>query len=79
MDVDYKFLYVDTGAPGSPSDARIFSATALRNALEDNLAGLPQPEPLPNDNTPIPYILVGDDAFPLRPLLRCSRARQNLF
>ena len=78
VDADYKFLYVDVGTPGASSDAGIFSATALRSALEDNLVGLPQPEPLPNDNTPIPYFLVGDDAFPLRPWLMKPYPQRNL-
>ena len=78
MDADYKFLYVNIGAPGASSDAGIFSATALRTALEDNLVGLPQPEPLPNDNTPIPYFLVGDDAFTLRPWLMKPYLQRNL-
>jgi len=38
----------------------------LHDAIEENRAGLPEPAPLPNDDKPVPYHLVGDDAFGLR-------------
>lgn len=60
---DLKFLYVDVETPGVSSDAGILSSTALWSALEANHVGLSQAEPLPKDNTPIPYFLVGGDAF----------------
>ena len=66
VDADYKFMYVDVGTNGSSSDAGIFQTTDLRRALEDEAAGLPQPEPLPGGTTPIPYFIVGDETFPMR-------------
>ena len=49
VDADYKFMYVDVVANGSSSDAGIFQTTDLRQALEDDAAGLPPPEPLPGE------------------------------
>ena len=66
VDADYKFIYVDVGRNGSCSDAEIFLHSNLRDALEEDFAGLPKADPLPRDDTPVPYALVGDDAFPLR-------------
>lgn len=66
VDADYKFLYVDVGAYGHSSDGGVFSDTQLYKALEANTVGLPDPEPLPNDNKPVPYHMVADDAFALR-------------
>ena len=68
---DYRFLWVDVNGNGSMSDATIFNASELKEALEaDDIAGWPRPEPLPNDNTEdaqrIPFFIVGDDAFSLR-------------
>lgn len=49
------------------SDAGVFSSTPLRPALEEKMVGLPEPETLPRDDRPMPYFLIGDDVFPLRP------------
>ena len=66
VDADYKFIWVNVGANGSTSDCAVFNQSDLKTALEDNTLGLPPPRPLLGDDTPIPYFLVGDDAFPLR-------------
>ncbi|KAJ8019743.1 Protein ALP1-like [Holothuria leucospilota] len=65
-DATYKFLYVDFGAEGGASDGGTWSNCSLHDAVEENRAGVPQPEPLPNDDQPVPYHFVGDDAFALR-------------
>ncbi|XP_071509325.1 uncharacterized protein [Diadema antillarum] len=62
----YRFRYIDVGANGSCSDAGLFMETSLRRALDQGKAGIPEPEPLPKDDTPLPYTFVGDDAFPLK-------------
>ena len=66
VDADYKFLWVNVGASGSNSDCGIFNRSSLEPALREDTLGLPRPSPLPNDDRPIPYFMVGDDAFPLR-------------
>lgn len=70
VDSNYKFIYVDVGANGATSDAGIFMNTPLRAALEDNRVGLPPREPLPGGDRPIPYFIVGDDAFALKEYLQ---------
>ena len=64
VDADYKFLYVDIGARAS--DGGVFGETDLKEAFEDGSIGMPEPDPLPNDDKPMPYFIVGDDAFPLK-------------
>ena len=66
VDANYKFMYVDVGAYGADSDARIFRECALYHALEQDKAGLPPDGPLPGGDTDVPYFLVGDDSFALR-------------
>ncbi|XP_041464135.1 putative nuclease HARBI1 [Lytechinus variegatus] len=66
---DYKFIWADVGSPGSYSDAGIFNRSRLEPGLREGTIGLPQPDPLPNDDQDTPYYMVGDDAFPLRPYM----------
>lgn len=35
----------------------------LPDDVEEYRAGVPQPEPLPNDDHPMPYHFVGDEVF----------------
>ena len=66
VDADYKFMWADVGGQGSSSDCQIFNHSPLRRGLENGTLGMPEPDPLPNDDRPTPYFIVGDDAFPLR-------------
>ena len=78
VDADYKFIYVNCGANGSGSDGGVFNATALREALEDGTIGLPPPEPIAGGDRPVPYFIVGDDAFPLRTWLMKPLPLRNM-
>ena len=69
VDADYKFLWADVSAAGSASDAQIFNSCELKECLEYDSLGLPEPKPLPNDNKNVPYFFIGDDAFGLRPTI----------
>ena len=66
VDADHKFQYADVGSNGSSSNGGIFKDTALYEAFDKNLAGVPKPESLPNDNLPVLYSIIADDAFALR-------------
>lgn len=64
---DYKFIWIDVSGKGSTSDAHLYNASALKEGLQNNdFVGFPKPAPIPGDSQPIPYFLVGDDAFALR-------------
>ncbi|XP_060065165.1 putative nuclease HARBI1 [Ylistrum balloti] len=78
VDAHYKFLYVDIGASGAGSDARVFSETVLKDALENGTIGLPEPEPLPNDDRLMPYFVVGDDAFALKTWMMKPMPHRNM-
>ena len=66
VDSGYKFLYVDIGAEGSASDGGTWNHCSLHEAVEMEIAGVPEPATMPNDDHPVPYHFVADDAFALR-------------
>lgn len=66
VDSNYKFRYVSVGANGASSDSQVFTYSNLHSAIVNNELGLPQRECLHNDDRPLPYFLVGDDAFALK-------------
>jgi len=78
VDADYKFIWVEAGAHGSSSDAQLFQASELREAIESGDIGFPAPDPLPHDDRDMPYFIIGDDAFPLRTWMMKPFSRRNM-
>ena len=78
VDAEYKFLYVDISPSESGSDAGVFSQTELKEALESWNIGLPEPDNLPNDDQPVPYFIVGDDAFGLQTWMMKPLPHRNM-
>ena len=66
VDANYRFLWVDIGSNGRCADGGVFAETELRQAIEEGQLGIPPDEPLPNDDIPLPYAIIADDAFPLK-------------
>jgi DDE superfamily endonuclease len=77
-DADYKFLYVDVGRNGRFSDGGIFNRSTFCEALQTNQLCLPPPKPLQGREIPVPYVLVADDAFAMRPNLMKPHAQRGL-
>lgn len=75
---NYEFIWCNVGSPGKSSDAGIFNRSSLRPSLENNTLGLPPPEPLPLDNKPVGYFIVGDEAFPLQPWMMKKYPNRNV-
>ena len=62
-----RFTLVDLGEVGRRSDGGVFSNSSFGEALEDGSMALPEPAPLPESTAPdLPFVLVGDKAFPLK-------------
>ena len=76
-DANYKFLYIDIGAEGGAGDGGTWFKCTLNEAIEQDRVGFPLDSPLPNDDTPIPFHLVGDDAFALKPWLMKPFSHQS--
>lgn len=68
-DAKYKFLYVDVGAEGGAGDGGTWIKCNLHHAIEQNRVGFPEDSTLPNDDTPIPFHIIADDAFALKTTL----------
>ena len=64
---DYECLYVDVGTNGHNPDGYAWSRWSVIMALEnpDNPLNIPADEPLPGSSKPVPFVLSGDEAFPL--------------
>ncbi|KAJ8942352.1 hypothetical protein NQ314_007010 [Rhamnusium bicolor] len=66
-DASYCFTIVDIGAKGRQSDGGVFRHSQIGQKLENGTLNIPPPSKISNDDNgePIPYYLVGDEAFPL--------------
>lgn len=69
VDANCNFLVVDVGAYGKSSDGGIFANSNLGQKLEKGAMNLPKDAPLPNSNITAPFVIVGDEAFPLKAYL----------
>ncbi|XP_034039667.1 putative nuclease HARBI1 [Thalassophryne amazonica] len=78
VDAHYKFMYVDIGKTGSGSDADVFNKSPIKAAIEAGKLNLPEADPLPHDDQPLEYFLVGDDAFALRTWLMKPLPLRNM-
>lgn len=64
-DADYKFICIDVGAYGKCSDSSIFKNSTLYNKLVNNNLRIPEKKTISNNGIPMPYVIVGDEAFGL--------------
>ncbi|XP_064108049.1 putative nuclease HARBI1 [Macrobrachium nipponense] len=76
-DAKYKFLLVDVGAGGGAGDGRTWQKCNLARVIPNNRAGLSQDRNLPNDNEPIPFHIVTDEAFALNTWLMKPYSHQS--
>lgn len=70
-DAHYNFTLVDIGDYGSNNDSGVLSHSWMGKAIEDGSINFPKPEHLEGCDLPLlPYFLVGDEAFGLKPWLQ---------
>lgn len=65
VNAEYNFIYADVGCQGRISDGGVFNNTHFKQQLESNGLQLPQSCPLPGRTIPVPYCIIGDEAFQL--------------
>ncbi|CAI6376538.1 unnamed protein product [Macrosiphum euphorbiae] len=66
VDADYKFIAMDVGSYGRNSDGGIFSQSVIGQKLNNKTLNVPEPAPLTENGDPQPYVIVGDEAFPIK-------------
>jgi len=64
-DANYIFTFVDIGAYGRRSDGGIFRSSLIGQKFHNKEMNVPQPQPILADGVLLPYVIVGDEAFPL--------------
>lgn len=77
-DAKNRFTIVDIGSEGRQSDGGVFENSGLPHLFETNALHIPLPTRLNNMDLDFPYVLLGDEAFPLstymmRPYPRSGR------
>lgn len=66
VDANCKFTIIDVGGYGKSSDGGLFTRSILGKSLEANTLNIPNSKPPPNSEEPLPFVIVGDEAFPLK-------------
>jgi hypothetical protein len=68
-DHDCKFTCIVVGGYGKNSDGGIFDASSMGKRIDRGVLNVPGSRLLHGQNEPTPCVLIGDEAFPLRPYL----------
>ena len=66
VNANYEFLYVDIGTNGRVSDGGVWANTTLCSQLERGIIRLPQDMQVTGSHRTLPFVFIGDDAFPLK-------------
>ena len=78
VDANYNFIMIDVGSSGRSSDGGIFSHSAPRKHMENGSLNILPDSCLPGTNIEAPFVIVGDEAFPLKTyLMRPYPGRQS--
>jgi len=77
VDASYKFLSVDVGAYGRQSDSGVFSQSNLYQRLESGSFRFTHLKQIPWTTTKLPYVILGDQGYPLKDYLMCPYSTDN--
>ncbi|XP_037781859.1 protein ALP1-like [Penaeus monodon] len=78
VDANYQFMYVDVGEKGHSSESGVWDRCTLREDIENQSIQIPPASTLPYTNTKAPYVVVGDDVFPLKTYLMKPYSGRNI-
>lgn len=84
VDAHLRFIYIDIGTNGRISDSGVWNKCSLKARLDSGQLRLPAASPLPGTTQTFPYVLVGDEGFPLTtsllipyPGLQCTGRKER--
>lgn len=69
VDAKYRFSCIDVGGYGHQNDAGTFRQSKFYEIVMKNQERIPNPRPLPRGNIDVPFVFLGDEAYPLLPNL----------
>lgn len=75
---NYEFIYIDVGCYGKSSDSTIFTNSDLKKNMDEKVLNIPPPTPATENGEPLPFVLVGDEAFPLSAYMQRPYAGKHL-
>lgn len=75
---NYKFITIEVGAYGKQCDGGTFSDSSVYQRLEANTFNIPENDTIPSTDIAAPFVLLGDDAYPLKRYLLKPYSRQRL-
>nr|XP_022900758.1 protein ALP1-like [Onthophagus taurus]XP_022900759.1 protein ALP1-like [Onthophagus taurus] len=78
VNANYEFIYVHTGTNGRVSDGGIWSQTSIYKNLLAKKLNIPNPTKLPGMEEKVPYVFIGDEAFPLMENLMKPYSQRNI-
>lgn len=77
-DAKYKFICIDVGAYGKCSDSSVFKNSHFYEKLTNNDLDMPSKRPITETGVPLPFVIVGDEAFSLSENIMRPYAGRNL-
>lgn len=77
-DPNYRFTTIDVGGYGKQSDGGTFHVSSLYNLLQAEALNIPSNDVLPSTTISMPYVFVGDEAYPLLTYLLKPYSRRTL-
>lgn len=68
VDANYQFIYINVGINGRVSDGGVFRESDIAPCLTNprNPLNIPPDKALPGMDEVVPYVILGDNAFPLQ-------------
>ena len=78
---NYEVVWCNVGMNGRVSDGGVWNRSCLGQTVENNVSDLnfSSPERLPHRTMDCPYVIIGDDAFALKPNLMKPFLQQDLY
>jgi len=68
-DSESRLIFIDIGPYGKQSDGGTFSASTLCHFLENSESTLPKPARFEGSGMEVPFLILGDEAYPLKTYL----------